>query len=102
MADFCRQCAIELFEFDSGDLRGLHKTLDLSVGHGFGVICEGCGYTNVDHMGQCVSDFCLCSENPKHKADRKFHTWAEVEAELARPDTEFHLSIRGLAAEDKS
>lgn len=57
MADFCRQCSIELFGRDHGDLKGLISADDSANGYVSNVvICEGCGYIQVDHDGRCVSD----------------------------------------------
>lgn len=86
MADFCRQCAIETFGVDAGDLRGLNKPEVLSGTTGFPTICEGCGYTYVDHMGQCLGG-CI---NPEHSVvERRFNSWGEVEEELANPESPF-------------
>lgn len=59
MADFCKQCSIEIFGEDFGDLRGLSTPGDTEQGLYAVVICEGCGGTQVDHEGKCVSDHCL-------------------------------------------
>jgi hypothetical protein len=59
MADFCRQCSEELFGRDFGDLKGLtteedtKKKLYTDV-----VICEGCGFIQVNHLGECISTDC--------------------------------------------
>lgn len=87
MADFCRQCAIETFGMDAGDLRGVGEHASkLTNETGFPTLCEGCGYNFVDHMGQCLGK-CL---NPEHDVvERRFNTWVEVEEELANPDSPF-------------
>jgi hypothetical protein len=54
MADFCKQCSIETFGADYGDLKGLCKEDELIV-----ELCEGCGPIQVDHTGKCVSVDCL-------------------------------------------
>lgn len=59
MADFCRQCSIEIFGSDFKELAGLCKEDEVA-----GVICEGCGYTYVDHNGCCV-DACEGSYHRK-------------------------------------
>ena len=46
MADFCRQCSIEMFDEDFRDLEGLS---DREV-----ALCEGCGLTVVDCNGSCM------------------------------------------------
>jgi hypothetical protein len=54
MADFCKQCSVEMFGEDFGDLANL-----CAEGQRAHVICEGCGFTVVDKDGICVSDMCL-------------------------------------------
>lgn len=49
MADFCKQCSIEHFGEDYGDL----KLGDPGEGYEFHVLCEGCGVTGVDKDGSC-------------------------------------------------
>lgn len=58
MADFCKQCSIEQFGEDFGDLAGLCDYDNDAV-----VICEGCGFINVDHEGTCVSAYCYLHNN---------------------------------------
>lgn len=58
MADFCKQCSIEIFGEDIGDHAG-HSTIDDTAKGLFPVvICEGCGFTQVDHTGKCVAVDC--------------------------------------------
>lgn len=57
MADLCRQCSIDTFGFDSGDLANLGP---LEPGTGHSVICEGCGFILVDESGNCI----LCDLHP--------------------------------------
>lgn len=53
MADFCSQCSMENFGEDFHDHRDRTK-------RGFRVvICEGCGITQVNSEGSCVSPDCL-------------------------------------------
>lgn len=59
MADFCRQCSIEMFGEDMKDLAGLTTEADTAAKMVAHVICEGCGHTYVDHTGKCVSNNCL-------------------------------------------
>jgi hypothetical protein len=51
MADFCRQCSLELFGEDYGDFAGIASTGEVAL-----VLCEDCGLTHVDQWGRCVSD----------------------------------------------
>lgn len=57
MADFCRQCSIDNFGFDSRDLAGLGFD-PLPEGYGLTALCEDCGPTLVDNQGNCISSFC--------------------------------------------
>ncbi len=54
MADFCKQCSIDTFGFDAGDLANLQTEADTSSGLSTIALCEGCGATQVDHTGKCV------------------------------------------------
>jgi hypothetical protein len=54
MADFCKQCSIENFGQDFGDLAGLGEG-PIPEGTGFVAICEGCGIIMVDLDGNCIS-----------------------------------------------
>jgi hypothetical protein len=61
MADFCKQCSIDMFGEDFGDLAGVSKPEDTFQHKYAVVICEGCGCIQVDHEGQCVTENCLMS-----------------------------------------
>lgn len=54
MADFCKDCSEELFGRDCEDLKGLITEDQWKEGYAAPVICEGCGYTYVDHEGKRV------------------------------------------------
>ena len=43
MADFCKECSIEQFGEDFGDLKGLGNGRTLPEGCGWPALCEGCG-----------------------------------------------------------
>lgn len=58
MADFCKQCSIEQFGEDFGDLAGL-ADLDNEVL----AICEGCGFIEVDCEGNCIAPCCDLHNN---------------------------------------
>lgn len=65
MAEFCKQCTIDLFGDDViVDLAGLTTQKDTALGIYARVICEGCGHTIVDHTGKCVSSNCLVKHLP--------------------------------------
>ena len=65
MADFCRQCTeVTLgMDPDENDLKGISTEDDTKNGLFALVICEGCGYIQVDHTGRCVSKDCLEKHN---------------------------------------
>lgn len=46
MADFCKECSIEVFGEDCGDLAGLCEDDECIA-----VLCEHCGFILVDHTG---------------------------------------------------
>lgn len=60
MAEFCRQCSMEIFNEDFQELAGLSTAEDTANGLYASVICEGCGPIQVDHLGSCVTTDCLC------------------------------------------
>lgn len=54
MAEFCSQCTKELFNENRSDFEG-ECTEDDNAHNWFAeVLCEGCGFTNVDYRGRCV------------------------------------------------
>ena len=57
MADFCKQCSIEIFGEDFRELAASDGH-PLPPGHGYLALCEGCGMTVVDSEGRCVSTEC--------------------------------------------
>ena len=54
MADFCKQCSLEVWGEDSKDLAELCDEDQL-----ISVLCEGCGSTVVNSKGICISKDCL-------------------------------------------
>jgi hypothetical protein len=72
MADFCRQCAKDLWNDPEaiGDLEGISSSEETKKGLFANVICEGCGYTVVDHEGYCRWLHCPIhgEENKKNSA----------------------------------
>ena len=62
MADFCRQCAEDMWgDANMTDLADLSTEADTANRMYPVVICEGCGVIQVDHTGLCVSEDCLLS-----------------------------------------
>jgi hypothetical protein len=51
VADFCKQCLLEEFGEDTGDLAGLISEEDSNKGFRARALCEGCGLVYVDHTG---------------------------------------------------
>lgn len=66
MADFCKQCSIDIFCEDFGDLKGLVTEEEVKEGFFAAVICEGCGFIIVDHLGVCKDKNC-----EKHGSEQK-------------------------------
>lgn len=61
MADFCKQCSVDVWGEDTKDLANLaaaYGVAELKDGEGFSVICEGCGPTLVDNAGACINPSC--------------------------------------------
>ena len=69
MADFCRQCSEQILGIPDaeylGDLSGLSTADDTAKGLYANVICEGCGFVQVDHTGRCVGGP-NCTEKHEH------------------------------------
>lgn len=59
MADFCRQCTLDNWGIEGCDYEHFAREPLLPQGHGFEVICEGCGFTFVDNQGNCIAEDCL-------------------------------------------
>ncbi|NOR27652.1 MAG: hypothetical protein GQ540_03875 [Lutibacter sp.] len=62
MAEFCKQCSIDMFGKDFGDFKYMGNGEKLKEGCGWQVLCEGCGPTFVDDEGVCIYPYC-----EKHK-----------------------------------
>lgn len=56
MADFCKQCSIETFGGDTGDLADLTTREDELNGLFCVALCEGCGPIQVRKDGTCLGD----------------------------------------------
>lgn len=65
MADFCKQCSIDLFGEDFRDLAGIGAARgeELEPGSGWIALCEGCGPTLVDDNGVCMGH---CDKEDEH------------------------------------
>lgn len=66
MADFCRACSIEHFGKDFGDFAGLRTPEGIADDRWPLVICEGCGFIQVDDAGNCITPDCSCKGQPGH------------------------------------
>lgn len=61
MADFCKQCSIEIFGEDYGDLALTPDSKErgtLQPGYGWLHICESCGPILTDDDGVCTDPKC--------------------------------------------
>lgn len=65
MADFCKQCSVEIFGKDFKELAGITTPAHWADGKAVVVICEGCGPIQVDPDGNCISQDCI-GDHRKH------------------------------------
>ena len=67
MADFCLQCANEMFGTEDEPVKSdFHNALteeEYNDGFVLPVLCEGCGIIEVDHLGRRIDD----SENAENE-----------------------------------
>lgn len=59
MADFCRQCSIDHFGRDFRELADFTSIEENEKGIFANVLCEGCGFIQVDAEGNCVTKGCV-------------------------------------------
>ena len=55
MAEFCLDCSRELFGEDS-DFKGIISEEQFNEGLIVPVLCEGCGFIEVDHLGKKIEE----------------------------------------------
>lgn len=64
MADFCKKCSEELFDFQTNDFENITSIDDDAQELYPVVLCEGCGPIQIDSTGKCVSEDCIkCNLN---------------------------------------
>jgi hypothetical protein len=68
VADFCKQCSYDMFGEDFKNLCGKSTEQQTKQHIYVNVICEGCGFTYVNHLGFCVNPNCL--QNHGNNIDR--------------------------------
>lgn len=71
MADFCKQCSIDIFQKDFGELAGLSKPENTANGLYATAICEGCGVIQVNHLGECISPDCFVDHKTGNPRDAR-------------------------------
>ncbi len=55
MAEYCLQCNKRLFKTEKSDFKGLVSKREYEKkGVVAKVLCEGCGWTLVNHLGECI------------------------------------------------
>ena len=59
MADFCKQCSIDMYGEDYGDLSNITQPEYEAKQMYVCVLCEGCGPCQVKCDGTCISKDCL-------------------------------------------
>lgn len=79
MADFCLQCANEMFGTEDDPVKSdFHKLLseaEHKEGYALPVLCEGCGPIYVDHLGRRVDDSKNAEdENAKSKKEESLRS----------------------------
>jgi hypothetical protein len=62
MADFCKQCSMDVFGEDFGEMANLTTPEQTAKGLFATVICEDCGVVQVDHEGNCITH----EKRPQH------------------------------------
>jgi hypothetical protein len=55
VADFCKQCSEQIFGPGTGDFDGMCTLEDNKNDQYSVVLCEGCGPTQVNYLGECVA-----------------------------------------------
>lgn len=70
MADFCKQCSINNFDWDFEDFKGLLTREQYEGGYFMPVLCEGCGPCVVDHTGKCHDPNCMKKHGDPDHATR--------------------------------
>lgn len=73
MADFCVQCA-EAMSLGTDDLAGLTSKADWAQGGAVVVLCEECGYVQVDSEGYCISKDCAHEHGRKRQGLARLQT----------------------------
>lgn len=58
MAEFCKQCSLEVWGEDTKDFVDRITEKDVAAGFIAVVTCEGCELTYVDHEGICKNPRC--------------------------------------------
>jgi hypothetical protein len=69
MADFCKQCSLDIFGEDFRELAGLDKDPNDDLYPV--VLCEGCGPIQVNNDGECISKDCFKVGKPGHGVELK-------------------------------
>jgi hypothetical protein len=59
MASFCKQCSIDVFGKDFGDMKDLGPAGELAEDEGWLCLCEDCGLTIVSQDGTCINAGCF-------------------------------------------
>ncbi len=108
MADYCQACSIELFGKDYGNFAGLTSEEDWTEDRAVVVLCEGCGPTQVDPAGRCISRDCDRAGQPGHgeavdlpaPIQHDLKTWPEPFQAVVNgcKTAEFRLNDRGFRA----
>lgn len=67
MAEFCKQCTLEVWGDYPSDFVGITTHEDVAEGMYAWVLCESCGHIPVDVDGSCVGEnCCVHGKDPTH------------------------------------
>lgn len=78
MADFCKQCSMEIFLEDYGDLANLGPASELTEGNGWKALCEGCGSIVVAQDGSCIAKWCRRHGDIWEEEREAFEEWGKA------------------------
>jgi hypothetical protein len=93
MADFCGECAVDTFGYNTGDMAGLTEPEHTERGEFMAELCEGCGtMILVDHNGVRMTQI---------EHERKVIDGEECFRYVPRPEEEVAAARERVAANPK-
>lgn len=93
MADFCGECSIDTFGYDTRDMAGLTEAENTEKGEFMAELCEGCGaMVLVDHNGVRMTE---------REHEHRVIDGQECFRYVPRPDEEVAAARKRVAAHSK-